>query len=196
MSSVRHHHQRHLVAGVLLLLVALAWPTSAPAAKTTKAERALANLQAQHREAHRLFADDLERIAQTCEANGLKAIAPRIRQLAESVDPEVLRFEPLPREVQPALPVDPNGGFSWQAELRAHRKEYAAELDKFATQAAKAGLPSYAYQLIREVAFHDPDHARARRLLGFVRHKDEWVSPFESAKLKKNEVWTDRKSVV
>lgn len=181
-------------AGTLFLLAVLAgWCSAAVAAppKTTKSERALANLQAQHREAHRLFAEDLERIAQTCEANGLKGIAPRIRQLAEPVDPDTLRFEPLPRQVQPAIPAPAEGEFSWQAELRAQRKEYAAELDRFAIQAVKAGLPSYAYQLVRETAFHDSDHVRARRLLGFVRHKDEWVSPFESGKLKKNEVWTE-----
>ncbi|MFM9963285.1 MAG: DUF1570 domain-containing protein [Planctomycetaceae bacterium] len=177
---------------IVALLVGLLTTPIAWAAKSSRTERALANLQTLHHDAHQLFADDLERIAQTCEANGLRAIAPRIRQIAEPVDPDVLRFEPLPRQVQPTIPVDPDGGFSWQAELRTHRKAYAAELDKFATQAAKAGLPSSAYQLIREVAFHDPDHPRARRLLGFVRHKEEWVSPFEASKLKKNEVWTDQ----
>ena len=185
-------------AAALILLAAFAWAGWESAAafgsspKTTKTERALANLQTQHREAHRLFADDLERIAQTCEVNGLKGIAPRIRQLAEPVDPDVLRFEPLPRQVQPAIPAPAADEFSWQTELRAHRKEYAAELDRFATQAVKAGLPSYAYQLIRETAFHDSDHVRARRLLGFVRHKEEWLSPFEAGKLKRNEVWTEQ----
>ncbi len=185
-------------AAALILLAAFAWPcwesvaVFAAAPKTTKTERALANLQMQHREAHRLFAEDLERIAQTCEANGLKGIAPRIRQLAEPVDPDALRFEPLPRQVQPAIPAPAEGEFSWQTELRVHRKEYAAELDRFATQAVKAELPSYAYQLIRETAFHDSDHVRARRLLGFVRHKEEWLSPFEADKLKKNQVWTDQ----
>ena len=164
----------------------------AQVSKSTKAERALANLQIQHRESQRLFADDLERIAQHCEANGLKGIAPRIRQLAEPIDPDMLRFAPLPRQVQPALSAVPEGGYPWQMELRTHRKEYAAELDKLAAQAARAGLSSYAYQLIREVAFHDSDHVRARRLLGFVRHKEEWVSPFEATKLKKNEVWTEQ----
>ena len=173
----------------------LGWGSAAAFAsspKSTKTERALANLQTQHREAHRLFAVDLERIAQHCEANGLKGITPRIRQLAEPVDPDVLRFEPLPRQVQPAIPAPAEGEFSWQTELRVHRKEYAAELDRFASQAVKAGLPSYAYQLVRETAFHDSDHVRARRLLGFVRHKEEWLSPFEADKLKKNSVWTEQ----
>lgn len=180
-----------LVACVTLVLLAVV-PQSLTAqpSKATKAERALANLQAQHREAHKLFADDLERVAQTCEANDLKETAARVRRLAVPVDPELLRFEPLPRQVQPQIPAPADGEFSWQAELRTYRKAYSIELDKLASQAVKAGLPSYAFQLIREVAFHDSDHARARRLLGFVRYKDEWVSPFEEKKLKNKEVWT------
>ncbi len=158
--------------------------------KATKAERALANLQSQHREAHKLFADDLERVAQTCEVHDLNEIAARVRRLAAPVDPDVLRFEPLPRQVQPQIPAPAEGEFSWQVELRTYRKAYAIELDKLASQAVKAGVPSYAFQLIREVAFHDSDHVRARRLLGFVRYKDEWVSPFEATKLKNKEVWT------
>lgn len=189
------HNSRRLLAVVLGCAVFALWPDvpsklTAQVSKTTKAERALANLQSSHREVHQLFADDLERIAQTCEATGLKEIAGRVRRLAEPIDPDLLRFEPLPRSVQPPIPAPESDEFSWQAELRTSRKAYAAELDKLASQAVKGGLPSYAFQLIREVAFHDSDHARARRLLGFVRHKDEWVSPFESKKLKNKEVWT------
>ena len=184
-------HLRCFALAVVLLSVAADSLTAQPS-KVTKAERALANLQSQHRAAHQLFADDLERIAQTCELNDLKEIAARLRQLAQPVDPDVLRFEPLPRQVQPAIPALEKGEFSWQAELRTSRKAYAIELDKFASQAVKGQLPSYAYQLIREVAFHDSDHVRARRLLGFVRYKDEWVSPFEEKKLKNKEVWTTK----
>ncbi len=190
-----HNNSRRLTsrlaACVTLVLLAIA-PQSliAQPSKGTKAERALANLQAQHREAHKLFADDLERVAQTCETHDLKEIAERVRRLAAPVDPDVLRFEPLPRQVQPQIPAPAVGEFSWQVELRTYRKAYAIELDKLASQAVKVRLPSYAYQLIREVAFHDSDHVRARRLLGFVRHKEEWVSPFEATKLKNKEVWT------
>ena len=178
-----------LLCSSMLLLVMSSTLTAQPS-KVTKAERALANLQALHRDAYQLFADDLERLAQTCEANDLKEIAARVRRLAQPVDPDTLRFEPLPRQVQPAIPAAENGEFSWQAELRTYRKAYAIELDRLASQAVKGGVSSYAYQLIREVALHDSDHARARRLLGFVRYKDEWVSPFEATKLKNNEVWT------
>lgn len=193
-----HNNSRRPQLHFVCIAVVIVWLGSSPAPltaqpnKAVKVERALANLQTLHREAHQLFADDLERVAQTCEINGLKEIAARVRRLAEPIDPDLLRFEPLPRQVQPPIPALENGEFSWQAELRTYRKAYAVELDKLASQAVKAGLPSYAFQLIREVAFHDSDHARARRLLGFVRYKDEWVSPFEATKLKNKEVWTEQ----
>ena len=174
----------------VVLLAILSESLTAQPSKATKAERALANLQSLHREAHRIFADDLERLAQTCEIQNLNGIATRVRHLAQPIDPDVLRFEPLPRPVQQPIPPPEKGEFSWQSELRIYRKAYAVELDKLASQAVKGQLPSYAYQLVREVAFHDSDHARARRLLGFVRYKDEWVSPFEERKLKNKEVWT------
>ncbi len=190
-----HNNSRCLTSrlaacATLVLLAVTSQPSTAQPSKATKAERALANLQARHREAHKLFADDLERVAQICEVNDLKEIAVRVRRLAVPVDPDVLRFEPLPRQVQPQIPAPAEDEFSWQAELRTYRKAYAIELDKLASQAVKAGLPSYAFQLIREVAFHDSDHVRARRLVGFVRYKEEWVSPFEATKLKNKEVWT------
>jgi hypothetical protein len=195
LSDLSIRSQTPAAAWLFAMVLWLAWMGSgtgvqAQASKVSKSERALANLLAQYREEQRLFANDLERIAQACEERGLNGVAPRIRQLAVPLDPSSVRFEPLPRQVQAPIPVPADGEFSWQLTLRQHRKEYAATLDRLATQAIKAGLPSLAFQWIREVALHDPDHPRARRLLGFVRYKDEWVSPFEAMKLKRNEVWT------
>lgn len=168
-------------------------PVAAQGPRTAKAAKALANLQAQHRESQERFADSLERIAQTCEQRGLEETAARIRRIARPSDPDVLRFEPLPRGVQPPIPTDlPNDEREWRTQLRENRKDHAKDLDALAQLAVKAGFPTYAYQLVRETALHDSDHARARRLLGFVRYKDEWVSPFEADKLKRNEVWTDK----
>ena len=183
-----------LFAAVLAIVIfVVSQSVSAQALQTTKAARALNNLQTQHREAHRRFGEALERIAQTCEDRGLDEIPTQIRRIAKPVDPDVLRFEPLPRSIQPPIPADlPDEELQWRLQLREQRKEYAQKLDLLAQNAVKTGFPSYAYQLIREAASHDTDHARARRLLGFVRHKDEWVSAFEKLKLEKNEVWTDQ----
>ncbi len=179
-----------LLCGIVAIDVSLL-RALAQAPQAAKAARALANLQEQHRTAHHLFAGALERIAQTCEERKLNVIATQIRRMAQPADPDMLRFEPLPRAVQPPIAVDlPDDEREWRTQLRDHRKEYAKQLDLLAQQAVKAKLPSYAFQLIRETALHDPDHTRARRLLGYVLYKGEWVSPFEKSKLEKKEVWT------
>lgn len=182
------------VVWTLCVFVALIWecPAAAQIPQTTKAAKAFGNLQAQHREFHERFADALERVAQTCEQRDLEETAAQIRRIAQPADPDVLRFESLPQSVQPPVPDDlPPEEREWRTQLREHRKDYAKELDLLAQKAVKAGFPTYAYQLVRETALHDSDHVRARRLLGFVRYKDDWVSPFEAERYTANEVWTD-----
>lgn len=191
MSRVR---QIRLMAILLCGIIALglsAEVVTAQAPTVAKAARALANLQEQHRAAYIRMSEALERIAQTCEERNLNVIAMQIRRMAQPVDPDLLRFEPLPSNVQPPIPTDlSDDEREWRTQLRDHRKEYAKQLDSLAQQAVKSKLPSYAFQLIREAVFHDSDHERARRLLGYVRYKDKWVSQFEKQRLEKNEVWT------
>ena len=181
---------------VILLcgIVAICLSVDRVTAQTTqpsKAVRALANLQEQHRAAYLRMSEALERIAQTCEERNLNVIAMQIRRIAQPVDPDMLRFEPLPRNIQPPISADlPDDEREWRTQLRDHRREYAKQLDLLAQQAVKSKFPSYAFQLIREAVLHDSDHERARRLLGYVRYKDEWVSPFERQRLEKKEVWT------
>ena len=147
---------------------------AAQAPTVAKAARALANLQEQHRAAYLRMSEGLERIAQTCEERNLNVIAMQIRRMAQPIDPDLLRFEPLPSNVQPPVPSDlSDDEHEWRTQLRDHRKEYAKQLDFLAQQAVKSKLPSYAFQLIREAVFHDSDHERARRLLGYLRYKNK-----------------------
>ena len=55
-----------------------------------------------------------------------------------------------------------------------------------------AGFPSEAYRLVREAAAAYPDHSAARRILGFQRYKDEWITPFEAEQARKHYVWHDK----
>ena len=183
-----------LIAILLCGFVAIILSTERVTAQTppaTKAARVLANLQEQHRAAYVRMAEALERIAQICEERNLNVIAMQVRRIAQPVDPDMLRFEPLPRSIQPPISPDlSDEEREWRTQLRDYRREYAKQLDLLAQQAVKSKFPSYAFQLVREAVLHDSDHERARRLLGYVRYKDEWVSPFERQRLDKKEVWT------
>ncbi|MFM7159823.1 MAG: hypothetical protein ACKO3P_05535 [Planctomycetaceae bacterium] len=93
----------------------------------------------------------------------------------------------------PPLAADlPDSERAWLVALRAARKNYSEELYALAQKTLAAGHPAYAFDLVREVAERDPDHPPARRVLGYVRLGDEWVSPFEARMARERKIWDDR----
>jgi hypothetical protein len=58
------------------------------------------------------------------------------------------------------------------------RIEYAELLFKLATDAADAGQLSLAFQWATETLRENPDHAEARRVLGYERKGDQWLTPY------------------
>lgn len=178
-----------LVAGIVILLASLV----VQAQTKRKPSRDLPTFVKQHDDLHRKFEKEVEEVVATCEQKGLTEVAQRIRSLAVPVDTTRLRVTPLPREVQPDLPADlpPDERF-WRTQTRHHRQEYAKDLYSLSRRTLLAGHVSFAFDLVREAAFHDPDHETARKILGYVRLGTEWVSPFEAAKLKSGYVWHDR----
>ena len=43
-----------------------------------------------------------------------------------------------------------------------------------------------------ETARENPDHEAARRILGYQRFEDRWLTPFEIAKAKEKKVWHEQ----
>lgn len=169
-----------LILGLILPLTSRPLPPAAVHADSPD-DRSLELFRQRHEELHREFADSLQELVAFCEKNDLPEAARRLRKLAEPLDPQVLRVETLPREVQPEIPPDlPADERSWRVRLRFRQKEYAKNLYRLSRQALHAGHPSFAFRLVREVAHHDPDHKWARRLLGYVQYAGEWVTPFEA----------------
>jgi hypothetical protein len=178
-----------LVIGIAILQSAA--PIHAQAKR--KVGRDLPAFVKQHAELHRKFAKELETIAAACDEKTLTEAAVTVRTLAAPADTSRLRVTPLPREIQPDLPVDlpPDERF-WRAQSRQQQKEYARDLYLLSRRALDAGHVSFAFDLVREIAFHDPDHQTARKILGFVRLGTEWVSPFDAVMLKSGKVWHER----
>jgi hypothetical protein len=135
------------------------------------------------------------------ERSRLSALADRLRvegKVAEAgqVDPGATeapapdgssRFVPLP-EVVPAPPKGlanvevgrAGGGGGWRAEQEAIRSEAARALFELAGKAAKGPSPSFAFadECLRAVIDRQPDHAEARRLLGFIPREKGWATPY------------------
>ena len=161
--------------------------------KGSKRTRDVATFRKQYAERRQKFTDSLLELARVCEdEKKLPDAAAEIRRMARPVDSSELRLAPLPRKVQPPLKanVDPDERF-WRTQLKLLEQDYATDLYALSRQALTAGHVSFAFDLVREIVLCYGDHIAARKILGFVRNGDEWVSAFEAQQRKRNEVWTD-----
>lgn len=180
---------------LLALVVCLEYKHASAQSRTTQKRtgRDLPLLVKQHDEAHTKFAAALRDLAKYCDEKLLGRESERIRQLAESPRTSQLRFNPLPREVQPLMSAEITMEERyWRTQLTHQQKEYAKTIYSLSRRALDGGHVSLAYDLVREVALHDPDHVVVRRILGYVRNGNEWVSPFEANMLRAKKVWHEQ----
>jgi len=118
-------------------------------------------------------------LADECESKSFLTDAERIRARAQSVGEERINHDTLPEEVSPPLSLSlPDEERAWRAKLQKIERDYAVDLYKIARDALRLGHPTLTWQLVREVAFHDPDNASARSMLGYVQDKGRWTTPF------------------
>ncbi|MCY2964916.1 MAG: hypothetical protein NT069_14970, partial [Planctomycetota bacterium] len=191
--------------GILCFLFALsslslgspspAWSQSRNASRgqKTRAKRDIAPLRKQYTDRQARFHRELEALAEQCAKDNLPAAADTVRELAVPFSPDTMRVADLPKSVleplNPDLPPEEKG---WRVPLRQKRQDYAKELFALSQKVLAAGHFSFAWDLIREVAHHDPDNPAARKALGFVRTGDDWMSPFEAKMLREHKQWDDR----
>ncbi len=65
----------------------------------------------------------------------------------------------------------------WNRKFLELRREHAEKLFQEAKKASEAKEAAQAYQRLYEVLREDPDHAEARRILGYVKVGSEWKLP-------------------
>ena len=178
-------HPAHRVSGfVLLILCALAESVSAQGRSSQEL------LHEQYAQRRAEFEKAMGELADTCEAKGSVSDAERIRRLSVPLDEQTQNVDDLPTEVQPDIPVNaPPFEQEWRTRLRKLQTDYAQDLYSLSRRAIHAGLPSFAFDLVREVAFQNPDHAMARKMLGFVRYEDGWTTPFQASMQRRGFVW-------
>lgn len=164
-----------------------------PRVRGARRTRDLSQFKKQHSDLHLKFVKQLDELAADCDSKGLDEGAETVRAVSAPVDTEELRLAPLPRDVQKALPADlPADERHWRSQLKFQRTEYAKDLYLLSRHTLNSGHVSFAYDLIREVALQDPDHSVARRILGYVRSGDEWVSAFEARMQREKKVWHEQ----
>ena len=174
-----------ILVGCGVIVAAQTCPAQAPRGRDV-----LSLLQDNHRQRFREFATQLEKLALTCDEKSLDAGATAVRSRVISPDLQSHNLRALPRKVSPEIPNNlPEGERFWKTQLRALEKDYAQDLYLLSRRSLNEGYPSYAYGLVRESAIHDPDHSAARKILGFVRQGNEWVTQFAASQIKKGNVW-------
>ena len=179
-----------LFVTLAVVLMVTSRQTQAASGRPQRPRSSLEINQKKHQELHQRFALSLEKLAGFCDDKLLIEPARQVREAAVPVDRNALRADSLPQQVQPEIGVDlPADERYWQVQLRFQRAEYAKELYLLSRRVLRAGYPSYAYNLVREVARHDPDHQSSRRILGFERYGDRWVTPFAASMLRKRYDW-------
>jgi hypothetical protein len=67
--------------------------------------------------------------------------------------------------------------------------EHADALYELAKQAAEAGQSSLAFQWTTEVLRENPDHADARRVLGYVERDGKWLTAYGAKMLDAGKIW-------
>jgi len=192
MSRLRLRNNLIFSAIACLTFVNVFGPTTeaaAPSRRARSGKNVLGHLQEQHQRLQDEFAKEIEQLATKCEKKNLHKAARQVRSQAVEIDTETLRQESLPTQVQPEIPLSlPPDERSWRMQLRHLNQEHAKKLFLLSRRALKPGYPSYAYQLVREVAHFDPDHRYARRVLGYTRQGEEWVTPFAAKMMRRKYV--------
>jgi hypothetical protein len=155
-----------------------------------RSERELAAHRKEHAKLQQKFSVDVERLAVFCDEKSLPEAAEKLRKMAAPLTRELVRMDKLPSTVRPELSADLSGDERyWQTQLRFLQGKLAKKLYLLSRRVLYAGSPSYAFDLVREVAGHDLDNRMARRLLGYVRSGNEWLTPFAAEKMRKKHVW-------
>jgi hypothetical protein len=88
-------------------------------------------------------------------------------------------------------PAPPGGDAAGKA-----RKKYAEALFGLAKEAAEAGQPSLAFQWATEVLRENPDHAEARRVLGYVERDGKWLTAYGAKMYDVGKVWDSERGWV
>ncbi|MCA9079349.1 MAG: hypothetical protein KDA58_02270 [Planctomycetaceae bacterium] len=174
---------RVLIA-TLMALTILAIDTTALAA-----DRGLQLLHKRYTDAASNFRGEMIKLADVCEQGSYFSDAQQIRLRAVPAVEQTLDLDDLPAQILPDVPVNlPDAELAWRAKLRKLETDHALALYKLSRDALHQGHVSFAFQLMREVAFHDPNHKYARAALGFVRVGEDWTTPFAATMTRKGNV--------
>jgi len=151
----------------------------------------LSLLQESHTKDHQQYCQKLNDLADRCNEQQLDDGVHEIQKYLAAPTGAMIQMVALGPEFEPDLPAELTPAQrQWRIELKYLRQDYANKLYLLSRRAVNNGHPGFAFDLVREIVSHDPDHKFARELLGFVEHEHRWVTPQAKALLRKGHVWS------
>lgn len=177
-----------LTAGLVLKSpAAVAWPAPTPP-RNSLYEKLLKEYE--NRQAR--FSAAVLTLAAEVQEKGMGADANELRAIAQPLSARSLQMDDLPETLLPEIPLTLlKEERDWRLRLRGLEADYATDLFKQGEKAILNVQISLAWRLIREAAFRNPDHLRARETLGYVRYENAWTTPFRKQKREHGFVWHD-----
>ncbi|MHC4879186.1 MAG: hypothetical protein ACYTGL_22255 [Planctomycetota bacterium] len=181
----------------LCLIVAVIVTAIEPLSPVATAQRRQpdAGLQQQRDRLIHQFQTFVQKLVVELQNQGVNQGLAELTVWLEPVNQRFLMDSALSRRVQPEIPETlPAVQRDWRVRLRKRREDVASELYVLSRRAVRSQAPAFAWQLIHDVLWFDPDHRNARHLLGYQLYEDEWVTPFEAKMRRSNppHVWHDR----
>lgn len=175
-----------LIVALLLSIQVFGWTTFARSEPQPSDEEKLARFQADYDKLRQSFTTELELLATKADENQLSDLSEKIREHGRPVERRSLLTTQLPSEVR-----SPSGKEELWEEFWRLRKSFSKDLYLLSRRVFHAGLVSHAYEMVREVLHHDPDHVPARGLFGFVRQGNAWMTPYAAEMVRKQFQYTD-----
>jgi hypothetical protein len=136
------------------------------------------------------YREKLIALAASCEKRDLPKEAQITHEWRKETPSDQIRLyvPSYPRELVPADPLQDMDAI-WQKEFYDLRIEYADALFQLAKKCAAQKQGSFAWQLAHETLRENPEHEVARKLLGYLKFRGIWCTPYVRDQLVAGQVW-------
>jgi len=172
---------------IALLLIATAAVTPCRAA-------APAEIVKRHDQLLAEYGERLQALAADADGAGLKSQAELARKWLPKLPPNTIRYAQRPpmatvAGAATASKSAPTAEREWNERFTQARVAQADSLFKLAGDAVDAGVASFAFSILVETLRENPDHAEARKTLGYESSQDRWLTHYEARKAREKQVW-------
>lgn len=148
------------------------------------------DLSAARRELDARYRAQLAELAAWCGENGLAEEGARTSAWATAAPQGKLRIYAdhpvhglrVPADATPAQRI-------WVGRFASLRKTQAIALFELARRAADDGETSLSMMWLTETIRENPEHAEARRILGYSKYKGRWLTAFDREQVAAGKVW-------